>query len=127
VSTYRVRRGRQTETIVAARLAATIWPHAQPVGAGRHGADITGTPGVLVEVKARTRLDLGAALKQARGHGQGVALVVVRLPGAGPASVGDWPVAMRLDDVIDLLRAAGYGQPLPAAVPAVGVAAVEQR
>jgi hypothetical protein len=37
---------------------------------------------------------------------------VVRPDGMGETSVGMWPAVMCLDDLIALLRAAGYGTPL---------------
>jgi hypothetical protein len=37
---------------------------------------------------------------------------VIRPDGMGEASIGTWPAVMCLDDLIALLRAAGYGTPL---------------
>lgn len=38
-----------------------------------------------------------------------LAFAVLRLDGQGPASIGAWPVVLRLDAFTELLRAAGYG------------------
>jgi len=109
VSRYRKQRGHETETAVATYLRGHGWPHAEPVGAGRQGADITGTPGLAIEVKARRDLKLTAWLKQA-GKGLGAWPMVVHRPdGYGPEKVADWPVTMRLADVVAMLRQAGYG------------------
>lgn len=101
-------RGRQSEKAVAAYLALNGWPYAEAVGSGTPGADITGTPGVAIEVKARRDLNLTGWLRQACAR-PGVAMVCHRPDGYGPATVADWPVTMRLADVVTLLRAAGYG------------------
>lgn len=111
---YRKERGRETEHITAQHLTQNGFPHAQPVGAGRSGTDITGTPGINWEIKARRALNLGADLRQVAKHGNGLGILVIRLDGMGPASIADWPMAMRLSDGITLLRAAGYGQPINA-------------
>ena len=50
---HRKHRGFRTQLLVAQYLAANGWPWAESAGAGRPGADITGTPDVAVEVKAR--------------------------------------------------------------------------
>jgi hypothetical protein len=111
---YRKERGRETEHITAQYLTQNGFPHAQPTGAGRPGTDITGTPGIVWEIKARRALNLGADLRQVARHGDGLGILVIRLDGMGPASIADWPMVVRLSDGIPLLRAAGYGdQPSP--------------
>ena len=121
----RRRRGHDTERAVAAWFAARGWPYAEPVGAGRGGTDVTGMPGLLVEVKARRDLRLTAWLAQhSRDSLQGLNLVepgrvlpvpfVVHRPdGYGPERIAGWPVTMRLDDFTVLLRQAGYGTEPP--------------
>jgi hypothetical protein len=110
---HRKHRGYESQRIVATYLAAHGWPYAESTGAGRSGTDITGTPGICWEVKARRALSLGADLKQAAGHGDGLPVLVVRLDGTGPATIADWPAVMRLADLVELLRAAGYGEAAP--------------
>lgn len=107
-SRARVQRGHETETAVAAYLRENGWPHAEPVGAGRPGSDITGVPGLCVEVKARRDLRLVQWLHQANGT-KDVGLVVHRPDGMGLLSVEWWPVTFRLKDAVTLLRDAGYG------------------
>jgi hypothetical protein len=108
---HRKHRGYDSQRIVARWFAANGWPYAEPVGAGRQGSDITGMPGIDVEVKARAGLDLPALLRQldTRASEGLLGVGVLRLNGQGPASINEWPVVLRLDDFTALLRAAGYG------------------
>lgn len=111
VSQYRKHRGYQTQKLVAEYLTANGFPHAEPVGAGRAGSDITGTVGIDWEIKARRGLDLPALLRQldARAADGLLGVGVLRLDGQGPASIAQWPVILTLADLVALLRAAGYG------------------
>ena len=103
-------RGRETERIVADYLRPRGWPYVEPVGAGRPGADLTGTPSLAVEVKARRALDLGAWLRQAaRNADTRLPILVVRGDGQGPATVHEWAAILTLEHLTDLLREAGHG------------------
>jgi hypothetical protein len=108
---HRKHRGYASQRIVSDYFAANGWPYAEPVGAGRDGSDVTGMPGLDVEVKARRGLDLPALLRQLDDRAQQgrLGFGVLRLDGQGPASIEAWPVVIRLDDFTALLRAAGYG------------------
>jgi len=112
---YRSRqRAHETEAVVARYLAEHGWPYAKPVGAGKGGRDVTGVPGVAVEVKSQRHLRLLSWLRQAASHRETageLAAVVERPDGMGPASAGSWPVIMRLEDWVRLLHVAGYGEP----------------
>lgn len=111
-SPHRRRRGAETQHAVAAYLAGHGWPFATDAGAGRAGVDILGTPGLAWEIKARRDYDPSRWLRQAAEERRsGLPLVVYRPDGMGPARVGDWPVTLRLSDMVELLRAAGYGDP----------------
>lgn len=103
-------RGAETQRCVAGYLAEHGWPYASDAGAGRHGSDILGVPGLAIEVKARRDFAPLTWIRQAT-NGAGLPLVVHRPDGMGPASVADWPVTLRLQDAVALLRAAGYGEP----------------
>ena len=108
--TSRVTRGRQTEALVAEYLRDHGFPQAERVAASLKGADITGTPGLAVEVKARRGLDLPGWLKQAAKR-EGMPILVIRPDGSGPANIGSWAMVLPLNAGVELLRQAGYGEP----------------
>lgn len=107
------KRWSETQHLVARRLAETGWPYAEPVGNGRAGPDITGTPGLSIEVKNRKNFDPVGWLRQA--HEQAapdtLAAVVLRPYGMGPAAIDDWAFLVRFGDGVRLLVDAGYGGP----------------
>ena len=113
MSQSRKHRGYRSQKVVAEWFAQRGWPFAESTGAGRPGVDVTGMPGLAIEVKARRGLNIVGFLKQAvtqREHG--LPFVVVRPDGMGEASVGAWAVLVRLDDMTRLLTEAGYGTPV---------------
>ena len=106
----RKQRGRDTERLVADYLRPRGWPYVEPIGAGRAGADLTGTPTLAVEVKARRGLDLTAWLKQAtRQADTRLPVLVIRGDGQGPTTVHQWAAVLTLEHLTDLLREAGHG------------------
>lgn len=142
--------GTRAETAVTRYLQASGFPHAERRALrGRQDAgDITGTPGICWEVKARKRpisdTDVAAWLAETETEAAAadaeIGVLVVRRPGVGEAHAGRWwaymrlgtaailhvalvnpapetwtgpPVRMLLGDAVRLLRAAGYGEPLP--------------
>lgn len=105
----RKQRGRDTERIVAAAWQADGWPHAEVVRGS--GADLTGTPGVQVEIKARREFAPLPWMRQAASHGDGFPVVIMRPDGAGPTSVDHWPAILPHAVLRRLLREAGYGDP----------------
>jgi hypothetical protein len=105
----RQHRGSEAQNWLADRLRDEGWPFAEPTGSGRQGADITGTPGLAFEVKASHEFRLESWLRQAEQR-PGLPLLVYRGNGQGLASIGRWPMIMRLDAGLTLLRAAGYGE-----------------
>jgi hypothetical protein len=113
-STYRRQRGWETQRTVAAYLAVNGWPFATDAGAGRPGSDILGVPGLGIEVKARRDFKPLEWVRQAVKSTNGIPMCVLRPDGMGPATVASWPVTMRLEDVVSLLRQAGYGAPISA-------------
>jgi hypothetical protein len=100
-----------TQRIAAEWFAANGWPYAESTGSGRSGSDITGMPGIDVEIKARTGFSPLAAMRQQadRAAVGDLAFAILRMDGQGPAVIGSWPVIIRLDTLTELLRAAGYG------------------
>lgn len=112
----RKQRGNDTQNLVAQIFALNGHPYAESAGAGRKGRDITGTIGLAVEVKARRGFSPAEWTRQAVAQADGdLPLVVLRPDGMGPASIDSWPVILRFADVLNLLRAAGYGTPEEAA------------
>jgi hypothetical protein len=109
----RKRRGADTQRLVAEAWRGDGWPFAEPVGAGAPGRDITGTPGIALEVKARRGFSPQEWLRQAARNAKPgeVPAVVLRPDGFGPATVDDWAVIVPHSVFRDLLRAAGYGEP----------------
>jgi hypothetical protein len=97
----------RTQLLVAEYLQS-LYPHALSAGAGRPGKDVLNTPGLSVEVKARTNLDPLAWVKQAEGH-EGLPVAVFR-----PNGMGEHPeqfvAFLRFGDFVNLLKAAGYGE-----------------
>jgi hypothetical protein len=104
----RKKRGAETERAVAEAWRGDGWPHAEVVRG--QGADLTGTPGLAVEVKARREFRPLEWMRQAAADGRGgLPIVVVRPDGAGPATVDDWPAIVPHHVLRQLLRLAGYG------------------
>lgn len=107
----RKHRGYKSQDILAGYLAQDLFPYALSAGAGRTGSDVTGTPGIDWEVKARTGFNPAAAMKQLKDREDGkLGIAVLRLNGQGEKNVGDWVCVMRLEDVVNLLSKAGYGK-----------------
>ena len=112
-SQSRKHRGYRSQKVVAEYLAVNGFPYAESTGAGRIGSDITGTVGIDWEVKARTGFNPTAAIKQLkeRSKKKVLGIVCLRLNGQGESSIGEWVCILRLEDMVNLLRGAGYGDP----------------
>ena len=109
-SQSRKHRGYRSQKVWANYLAENGFPYAESTGAGRSGTDITGTVGIDWEVKARTGFNPAAAITQLKDRDKGdLGIVVLRLNGQGEKSVGDWCTLLRGEDLVWLLREAGYG------------------
>ena len=107
----RKQRGYDSQRLVAGYLQSNGFPFAESTGAGRSGTDITGCPGIDIEVKARRGLNLLSIIKQLDEREAGlVGVGVIRPDGMGPATVGSWPTVMTLAQQVRLLRLAGYGE-----------------
>lgn len=108
----RKHRGLRSQKVVAEWFQGHGFVYAESAGAGRSGSDITGTPGLNIEVKARRGFSPLAWLRQAHAASlKGLPFVVFRNDGQGEANVGEWGVVMRLDRFTDLLKEAGYLPP----------------
>ena len=108
-SQHRKHRGMRTQKLVAQYLAGHGWPFAESAGAGRNGSDVTGTIDIAVEVKARSNLDPAGWVRQAEqaAHGR-LPIAVVRCNGQGE-DAGQYVALVRFDQLVQLLREAGYG------------------
>lgn len=111
MSQHRKHRGYATQRLVAEYIREHGWPFAEPAGAGRTGSDLTGTPGIDWEVKARRGLDLTGVLRQQaeRAPEHCVTVAVIRPDGYGPARISEWPAVLPLAGLVSLLKEAGYG------------------
>lgn len=109
-SQSRKHRGYRSQKVLAMYLAENGFSFAESTGAGRSGSDVTGTVGIDWEVKARTGFNPAAAIAQLKDRSKGdLGIVVLRLNGQGEKTVGDWVSIMRTEDLVWLLREAGYG------------------
>jgi len=113
-SQHRKHRGYASQAIVAKYLKQHGFPFAESTGAGRQGSDVTGTPGIDWEIKARTDFNPSAVMKQLAERAQeGVLPVaVLRLNGQGEASVENWVGVVPFGVLVRLIREAGFGDPL---------------
>lgn len=109
MASQRVRRGRETEQLVADYLSA-IFPAATRIPASLPGRDILNTPGIAVEVKARRGLDITGWLKAAVKNRSGEKPILIFRPdGYGEARIDSWPAVLPLEFLVELLYEAGYG------------------
>lgn len=112
MSQHRKHRGYKTQALVAQWFRNHGWPYAESTGASRQGADLTGTPDIAVEVKARTGFNPLDWIRQAVRTADGrLPIVILRCNGQGETTIPDWPVLLRLEDLTHLLHEAGYGDP----------------
>jgi hypothetical protein len=102
----------RTQLLVADHLRKNGWPHASSAGAGRSGSDVLETPDIAVEVKARADLNPVGWLKQAIKAADGRLPMAVFRPNGVGERPEDFIAFLRFDDLIALLRAAGYGDQL---------------
>lgn len=114
------KRWRETEFTAADFLVENGWPEAEAVGSSLPGSDITGTPAVTWEIKARRDFNPQKTLRQAEGHGGDFQIAVMRPDGAGPKTVHKWPAFTTFEQMVKLLRLAGYGEPLADDIERVG-------
>lgn len=104
--------GTSAERAVVDYLAEHGWPSAERRAlCGRNDrGDVTGTPGLVWEIKAGQKLELLGWLRETeterRRDEADYGILVVR--GRGLA-VENWPAVLPLSEIATLLRQAGYG------------------
>lgn len=106
-SRSRISRGRATQRLVAEWFQAHGWPFATSRGASEPGTDLLHTEPLAIEVKATSAGDLRAALRQAQKNAgkELIPIVIWRPNGVGEAHIGEWVVAMYLQDADVLFTA----------------------
>lgn len=108
-------KGTAAEAAVANYLKFRGWPYAERralFGSVDRG-DITGTPGLVWEVKAGATLCIPAWLRETEQERVNAkadyGVLVVKPKGVGAGNVDRWWAVMHLYQVADVLRSAGYG------------------
>ena len=112
MSQSRKHRGYRSQKVLAIYLSENGFPWAESTGAGRSGSDVTGTVGIDWEVKARANFDPAGTMRQMkeRAKVKDLRIAVLRLNGQGEKSIGDWVCMMTVEQIVQLLRDAGYGE-----------------
>lgn len=108
-------KGTRAESAIVEYLRGQGFPHAERralAGSADRG-DISGIPGVMVEVKSAARTELGAWLAEvaAQVANAGAAFGFCWHKRRGKGSPADWYVTMDGATAVRLLRLAGYGDP----------------
>jgi Holliday junction resolvase len=109
-------KGTKAESAVRSYLQAHGFPHAERLalsGAADRG-DITGTPGLCIEVKDTKAADWGGQLRETvteRDNAKARHGVLVRKR-RGHVDPARWYAVMEFEDWVRLVRAAGFGDPL---------------
>lgn len=107
------RKGAAAELALVRHLQANGFPHAERRGGGFGGSDVIGTPGITWESKnvAGPRLGVWADQTDAARIASGDTYGVCVVKRAGTTDVGRWHAVMPLDQLLALLREAGWAAP----------------
>ena len=111
MSQSRKHRGYRSQKVLAMYLAENGFPFAESTGAGRSGSDVTGTVGIDWEVKARAGFSPAETMRQMKDRAKDgdIRIAVLRLNGQGEKSISDWVCMLSVEQLVNLLRDAGYG------------------
>ena len=111
MSQARKHRGYRSQKVLAMYLAENGFPFAESTGAGRSGSDVTGTVGIDWEVKARTGFSPAETMRQMKDRAKDgdIRIAVLRLNGQGEKSICDWVCMLTVEQLVNLLRDAGFG------------------
>jgi hypothetical protein len=104
-------KGRDTENLFVAYLRTFgLLAERRRLTGSQDQGDITGWPGVCVEVKSGARIDIAGWLDQLRNEalhsGADIAFVAVRPK--GKPDVGSWYAVLPIPDLMALMAAAGW-------------------
>lgn len=108
-------KGTAAETAVVQYLRTRWWPGAErrALAGAKDLGDVTGTPGVVWEVKAGGRLAIPEWLRETvverDNAGVPLGLLVVKPKGVGVTKVHEWWAIQPLEQATWLLNEAGYG------------------
>ncbi len=108
-------KGSVAERAVVTWLRDHGFPHCERKGTGFPGADVAELgPGLELEIKNHARLDLAAWVDQltAAMDDTDADMGAVIVKRRGTTDVGQWYGVLPVHLLIDLLRAAGYGDPI---------------
>lgn len=108
-------KGTSAETAVVRYLQETHWPYAErrALHGGKDKGDVTGTPGVVWEVKAGSRLAIPEWMREteteACNANTHIGVLVVKPKGVGVTRINEWWAILPLETATWLLNEAGYG------------------
>lgn len=111
-------KGTAAETAVVRYLNGHGFPTAER--RALHGAldqgDVTGIPGVVIEIKNHRKYAfsewMAETAEETENAKADIGFLVVKPRGVGATRVGEWWAVLAVADVVNLLRAAGYGDAL---------------
>lgn len=107
------RKGTAAETAVCAFLRTAGFPYAERLAlqGNKDRGDVTGIPGVVLEVKAEQTYQFSGWLAEAKvekeNAGADFGIVVAKPRMVGVTRTGDWMAIMRLEDYAKLIDQAG--------------------
>ena len=111
-------KGTAAETGLANKLSVDGFPHAErrALSGANDMGDISGCLGLVWEVKNHKTYKIPAWLKETEIERQNAkadfGILAIKPNGVGVTNAGKWWAVMTIDDMIRLLREAGYGEPL---------------
>jgi len=100
----RKHRGYKTQRLVAEYIQH-IYPYCHSPGAGEPGKDVLNTPGISIEIKARSKLDIKGSLRQAAANAEpgDLPILVARMNGQGE-NAGEYAAILSLESLTKLLE-----------------------
>ena len=111
-------KGTAAETAVVRWLNSNGFPTAErrALTGQLDQGDVTGIPGVVVEVKNHKSYKIPEWLKETLAEKENakadIGLLVIKPNGVGDTRVGEWWVVLTLSEAAAILRELGYGEPL---------------